>query len=164
MINTDFEKVLFEAVTKEQAANDAQNNSIKAGEQAKNDKGNADGVKALSDALGLKPGQTYRPDDVIAIIKKDPKALETIASNGAVVKMLGMSADDIKSLAQSPSLTQQNVEQSTDEQPAQVQDDKYQEPILGEKANDKNWQGVVQMLSNALKAGQAPVENNGGQQ
>ena len=174
MIDTTFENVLFESGPTnydqaKDAASAADKNNRAAKKQAKGDQETADSVKELLTALNLKPGQTYRPDDIIAAIKKDPKVLNKIAANPAVQKDLGMSEADINALAQSPSLTQQAQDgsQSTQEggqQNGQQNNGTAVEPQLGEMANDKNWQGVLQMLKSALNAGQAPAENNNGGQ
>lgn len=120
MIDTSFERVLFENTPKDsvQQAADNVNAANKASAQAHKD---ASEAQAKSDTannlaakvLGLQQGETLKPADVLAKLKADPTILDKIAGDENLLGMLKTSKENILTLKNAPMLSAQEAEKDT---------------------------------------------------
>lgn len=118
MIDTSFEKILFENAPKDavQQAADNVEAANKASAQAHKD---ANEAQAKSDTannlaakvLGLQQGETLKPADVLAKLKADPTILDKIAGDENLLGMLKTSKENILALKNAPMLNSQEETQ-----------------------------------------------------
>lgn len=124
MIDTSFEKALFENAPKDPVQQAAENAEAanKASAQAHKDANKAQANfnaanNLAAEVLGLKQGATLKPADVLAKLKADPSILDKIAGNGNLLGLLKTSKENILALKNAPMLkpeeTQQNDSEST---------------------------------------------------
>lgn len=122
MIDTSFEKALFENAPKDpvqQAAvnADAANKaSAQAHKDANKAQANSNAANNLAaEVLGLKQGATLKPADVLAKLKADPSILDKIAGNGNLLGLLKTSKENILELKNAPMLKPEENQQNDSE-------------------------------------------------
>lgn len=122
MIDTSFEKALFENAPKDpvqQAAvnADAANKaSAQAHKDANKAQANSNAANNLAaEVLGLKQGATLKPADVLAKLKADPSILDKIAGNVNLLGLLKTSKENILALKNAPMLKPEENQQNDSE-------------------------------------------------
>ena len=112
MIDTSFERILFENAPKDPVQQAAENADAANKAYAKAHK-DANKAQAASNAannlaaevLGLRQGETLKPADVLAKLKADPTILDKIAGNGNLLGLLKTSKENILALKNAPMLS-----------------------------------------------------------
>lgn len=167
MIDTSFEKILFENAPKDavQQAADNVEAANKASAQAHKD---ANGAQAKSDTannlaarvLGLQQGETLKPADVLAKLKADPTILDKIAGDENLLGMLKTPKENILALKNAPMLNSQEETQPDKSEPAQTNQGEAA-PTTEQSAQPKqqpeqnatnNQQGDANNIANNTKA------------
>ena len=122
MIDTSFEKALFENAPKDPVQQAAENADAanKASAQAHKDankaQANSNAANNLAaEVLGLKQGATLKPADVLAKLKADPSILDKIAGNGNLLGLLKTSKENILALKNAPMLKPEETQQNNSE-------------------------------------------------
>lgn len=122
MIDTSFEKALFENAPKDpvqQAAENAEaaNKAFaEAHKDANKAQANSNAANNLAaEVLGLKQGSTLKPADVLAKLKADPSILDKIAGNGNLLGLLKTSKENILALKNAPMLKPEETQQNDSE-------------------------------------------------
>lgn len=122
MIDTSFEKILFENAPKDPVQQAAENADAanKASAQAHKDankaQANSNAANNLAaEVLGLKQGETLKPADVLAKLKADPSILDKIAGNGNLLGLLKTSKENILALKNAPMLKPEETQQNDSE-------------------------------------------------
>ena len=122
MIDTSFEKALFENAPKDPVQQAAENADAanKASAQAHKDankaQANSNAANNLAaEVLGLKQGATLKPADVLAKLKADPSILDKIAGNGNLLGLLKTSKENILALKNAPMLKPEETQQNDSE-------------------------------------------------
>lgn len=122
MIDTSFEKILFENAPKDPVQQAAENADAanKASAQAHKDankaQANSNAANNLAaEVLGLKQGETLKPADVLAKLKADPSILDKIAGNGNLLGLLKTSKESILALKNAPMLSSEQTQQNGSE-------------------------------------------------
>ena len=122
MIDTSFEKILFENAPKDPVQQAAENADAanKASAQAHKDANKAQAKSnaannLAAEVLGLKQGETLKPDDILAKLKADPSILDKIAGNGNLLGLLKTSKESILALKNAPMLKPEEIQQNNSE-------------------------------------------------
>lgn len=122
MIDTTFEKILFENAPKDPVQQAAENAEAanKASAQAHKDANKAQAKSnaannLAAEVLGLKQGETLKPADVLAKLKADPSILDKIAGNGNLLGLLKTSKENILALKNAPMLKPEETQQNDSE-------------------------------------------------
>lgn len=122
MIDTSFEKILFENAPKDPVQQAAENAEAanKASAQAHKDANKAQAKSnaannLAAEVLGLKQGETLKPADVLAKLKADPSILDKIAGNGNLLGLLKTSKENILALKNAPMLKPEETQQNDSE-------------------------------------------------
>lgn len=122
MIDTSFEKILFENAPKDPVQQAAENAEAanKAFAQAHKDANKAQAKSnaannLAAEVLGLKQGETLKPADVLAKLKADPSILDKIAGNGNLLGLLKTSKENILALKNAPMLKPEETQQNDSE-------------------------------------------------
>lgn len=122
MIDTSFEKILFENAPKDPVQQAAENAEAanKASTQAHKDANKAQAKSnaannLAAEVLGLKQGETLKPADVLAKLKADPSILDKIAGNGNLLGLLKTSKENILALKNAPMLKPEETQQNDSE-------------------------------------------------
>lgn len=167
MIDTSFEKILFENAPKDavQQAADNVEAANKASAQAHKD---ANEAQAKSDTannlaakvLGLQQGETLKPADVLAKLKADPTILDKIAGDENLLGMLKTSKENILALKNAPMLNSQEETQPDKSEPAQTNQgeaapttEQSAQPTQQPEQNaTNNQQGDANNIANNTKA------------
>jgi len=167
MIDTSFEKILFENAPKDavQQAVDNVDAANKASAQAHKD---ANEAQAKSDTasnlaakvLGLRQGETLKPADVLAKLKADPTILDKIAGDENLLGMLKISKENILALKNAPMLNTQEETQQDNSESAQTNQDEAaptaeqsaQPTQQPEQNAASNQQGDANNIANNTKA------------
>lgn len=168
MIDTSFEKILFENAPKDsvQQAADNVDAANKASAQAHKD---ANEAQAKSDTannlaakvLGLQQGETLKPADVLAKLKADPTILDKVAGDENLLGMLKTSKENILALKNAPMLnSQEETQQQNNSEPAQTNQgeaapttDTAAQPTQQSEQNAANTQqGNANNIANNTKA------------
>lgn len=130
MIDTSFEKILFENAPKDLVQQAAENADAanKASAQAHKDankaQANSNAANNLAaEVLGLKQGETLKPADVLAKLKADPSILDKIAGNGNLLGLLKTSKENILALKNAPMLSPEETQQNNSESAQTNQDE-----------------------------------------
>lgn len=111
MIDTSFEKILFENAPKDPVQQAAENADAANKAQAKSNAAN----NLAAEVLGLKQGETLKPADVLAKLKADPSILDKIAGNGNLLGLLKTSKENILALKNAPMLKPEETQQNNSE-------------------------------------------------
>lgn len=160
MIDTSFEKILFENAPKDLVQQAAENADAanKASAQAHKDankaQANSNAANNLAaEVLGLKQGETLKPADVLAKLKSDPSILDKIAGNGNLLGLLKTSKENILALKNAPMLspeeTQQNNSEAAPQPTPQPQQQQPEQPAQPEQKG--NAANVPEGNRNAIK-------------
>jgi hypothetical protein len=151
MIDTSFEKILFENAPKDPVQQAAENADAanKASAQAHKDankaQANSNAANNLAaEVLGLKQGATLKPADVLAKLKADPSILDKIAGNGNLLGLLKTSKENILALKNAPMLKPEETQQNNSESAQTNQ---------GEAAPATNTEGQPENAETAPAAG-----------
>ena len=122
MIDTSFEKILFENAPKDPVQQAAENADAanKASAQAHKDANKAQAKSnaannLAAEVLGLKQGETLKPADILAKLKADPSILDRIAGNGNFLGLLKTSKESILALKNAPMLKPEEIQQNNSE-------------------------------------------------
>lgn len=122
MIDTTFEKILFENAPKDPVQQAAENAEAanKASAQAHKDANKAQATSNAAnnfaaEVLGLKQGETLKPADVLAKLKADPSILDKIAGNGNLLGLLKTSKENVLALKNAPMLKPEETQQNNSE-------------------------------------------------
>lgn len=122
MIDTFFEKILFENAPKDPVQQAAENADAanKAFAQAHKDANKAQAKSnaannLAAEVLGLKQGETLKPADILAKLKADSSILDKIAGNGNLLGLLKTSKESILALKNAPMLKPEEIQQNNSE-------------------------------------------------
>lgn len=122
MIDTSFEKILFENAPKDPVQQAAENADAanKASAQAHKDANKAQAKSnaannLAAEVLGLKQGETLKPADILAKLKADPSILDKIAGNRNLLGLLKTSKESILALKNAPMLKPEEIQQNNSE-------------------------------------------------
>lgn len=122
MIDTSFEKILFENAPKDPVQQAAENADAanKASAQAHKDANKAQAKSnaannLAAEVLGLKQGETLKPADILAKLKADPSILDKIAGNENLLGLLKTSKESILALKNAPMLKPEEIQQNNSE-------------------------------------------------
>ena len=157
MIDTTFEKILFENAPKDPVQQAAENADAdnKAYAQAHKDANKAQAKSnaannLAAEVLGLKQGETLKPADVLAKLKADPSILDKIAGNGNLLGLLKTSKESILALKNAPMLNNleskpENTETDVTAKPANCATAEKDANMNDQQKNA--WKSIVKKLN-----------------